>query len=60
MGDMMNEHAGCTSCPLQLRVCSTPITSDRTQYALAVAEDIIQYYEELYQVDYPLPKQGKH
>ena len=59
--DLMNENVGCLdaeSCPLQLQVCSTPMTSGKTQYALTIAEDIVRYYEELYQVDYPLPKLG--
>ena len=44
---------------LKLRVWTSPQQVDQTEYALGVGKDIITYYEEYYDLGYPLPKQGK-
>ena len=44
---------------LQLRVWTTPAQVDQTKYALGVGKDIITYYEQYYNLGYPLPKQGE-
>ena len=31
---------------------------DQGKFALSVAVKVLQFYEEKFQVDYPLPKQG--
>ncbi len=42
----------------QIRVCSNPFIVDKTEYALRVAANVIQFYENRFNVVYPLPKQG--
>lgn len=44
---------------LQLRVWTTPAQVNQTKYALGVGKDIITYYEQYYNLGYPLPKQGE-
>ena len=44
---------------LKLRVWTSHQKVDQTEYALGVGKDIITYYEEYYDLGYPLPKQGK-
>ncbi|XP_064404394.1 aminopeptidase Ey-like [Halichondria panicea] len=43
--------------PLRIRVCSNPLIVDKTEYALRVAMDVIQFYERRFNISYPLPKQ---
>lgn len=42
----------------QLRVWTTPSQVNQTKFALDVGNGIITYYEEYYNLGYPLPKQG--
>lgn len=42
---------------ITLRVWTSPQQVDQTEYALGVGKDIITYYEEYYDLGYPLPKQ---
>jgi aminopeptidase N len=44
---------------LPIRVCSRPnIPSEHLEYALDVGIKIIEFYEKLYDIKYPLPKCG--
>lgn len=42
---------------ITLRVWTTPAQVNQTKYALGVGKDIITYYEQYYNLGYPLPKQ---
>ena len=45
---------------LPVRVCARPNIPDlQLQYALDVGIDVIEFYEQLYNISYPLPKIGK-
>ena len=44
---------------MQVEVCSNPVVVDSTQYALEVATNVIMFYERMFDVPYPLPKQGE-
>ena len=49
----------CSLCHLfQVRVWAPPDQVNQGRFALYVAVKVLQYYEEIFQVDYPLPKQG--
>ena len=42
----------------QVRVYSTPDKLEQTDYALKVLKHTMEQYERLFQLEYPLPKQG--
>ena len=39
-------------------VWAPPEQIDQGQFALDVAVEVLEYYEQKFKVDYPLPKQG--
>jgi len=41
-----------------VRVWAPPEQISQGKFALDVGVKVLQYYEEIFQVDYPLPKQG--
>jgi len=41
-----------------VRVWAPPEQINQGQFALDVAVKVLQFYEDTFQVDYPLPKQG--
>ena len=43
----------------QFRVYAPPDKVEQTQYALDIGINITNYYEDYFQLDYPLPKLGK-
>lgn len=44
---------------LPVRICAKPtIPSLHLEYALDIAVRVIEYYEQLYDIKYPLPKCG--
>ena len=43
----------------QVRVYATPDKVDQTLYALQVGVHTMQEYEYLFNISYPLPKQGQ-
>ena len=47
------------ACHMQVQVCSNPVVVDSAQYALEVATNVIMFYERMFNVPYPLPKQGE-
>lgn len=42
---------------ITIRVWTTPAQVNQTEYALGVGKDIITYFEDYYNLGYPLPKQ---
>lgn len=42
---------------IRFRVWSNPDLLDQSDYALQLGAEILEYFEEYYDVDYPLPKQ---
>ena len=42
----------------QVRVCSNPTVTSKTNYALEVAKNVLGFYEQEFGVPYPLPKLG--
>jgi len=43
----------------QIRVWSRKDAVESTSLALSVAENVLNYYEEFFNIPYPLPKMGK-
>lgn len=42
----------------KVSVWAPPEQIDQGQFALDVAVEVLEYYEQKFKVDYPLPKQG--
>ena len=45
--------------PIQIRVWSRSDTEHQTDYALKCAVNLMNYYEEKFGIEFPLPKQGE-
>ena len=43
-----------------MRVWSRKEAYNQTEFALQVARDVIHFYEEFFDIPYPLPKQGTY
>lgn len=44
----------------QFRVYAAPDQINKTEYALNFGSRVLQYFENYFGIDYPLPKQGKY
>jgi glutamyl aminopeptidase len=42
--------------PFKLSVYSTPDQINKTEFALQTSKDVIEYYVDYFQIEYPLPK----
>ena len=47
-----------TCLQVEVRVWSRKEAYDQTEFALEVAVTVLRYYEEFFDIPYPLPKQG--
>jgi aminopeptidase N len=45
---------------VEINVCARPNAVDQIFYALNVSTKLIEFFEEYYNVEYPLPKSGKN
>ena len=48
----------CTYIQVVVRAWSRKDAYNQTEFALGVAVDVLRYYEEFFDIPYPLPKQG--
>jgi aminopeptidase 2 len=44
--------------PVKVRVCARPDAAHQLSFSLNVSTKIFQFFEEFYNVSYPLPKLG--
>jgi aminopeptidase N len=45
---------------VEINVCARPNAVDQISYALNVSIKLIEFFEEYYNTEYPLPKSGKN